>query len=477
MQDQILHTLEQISAVLWGPYVLIPLLVVTGAWLTFLLRGIQFRRLGYGLWLAFVVRKDNEGNGDISQFQSLMTALAATVGTGNIVGVATAIALGGPGALFWLWVMGLIGMATKYAEAVLAVKYRVIDERGEASGGAMYYLSLGFRHARIGRVLAVLFAFFTACAAFGIGNMVQANSIAAAMEQSFGVSPLVTGIVITIIAATIVLGGVRSVGRVSGVLVPVMILVYVATVLAILLLNLDRVPHALSVVIDGAFSSMAPVGGFVGATFAQAMRYGLARGIFSNEAGMGSGGIASAAAQTTEPVRQALVAMMQTFVDTVVVCGATGIAIILTGAWETGLKGVEVTQLAFNTGLHMALGSTFSAVGGYIVTFTLCMFAFSTIIGWGFYGEKGVEYLLGARAVYPYRIVFLMSTVLGAVAQLTLVWTFADVMNGLMALPNLVGLLALSTVVLAETRSHFARHPGKGKALRQAEERHTHTRA
>jgi AGCS family alanine or glycine:cation symporter len=475
LSDQILTVLERISRVLWGPYVLIPLLVATGVWLTFLLRGIQFRKLGYALWLGFVVRKDDEGSGDISQFQSLMTALAATVGTGNIVGVATAIALGGPGALFWLWVMGLIGMATKYAEAVLAVKYRVTDARGEAAGGAMYYLSLGLRHRRVGRVLSVLFAFFTACAAFGIGNMVQANSIALALEQSFGVSPLVTGIVLTIVAGAIVLGGVKSVGRVSGVVVPVMILVYVLTVLAIIVLNASQVPHAIAVVIDGAFTRTAPVGGFVGASVAQAMRYGLARGIFSNEAGMGSGGIASAAAQTTEPVRQALVAMTQTFIDTVVVCGATGIAIIITGAWQSGLQGVAMTQSAFSSGLsglvsvEHAFSSALGPFGSLVVTFSLCLFAFSTIIGWGYYGERGVEYLFGARAVLPYRVIYLLTTVIGATAQLALVWTFADVMNGLMALPNLVGLLALSTVVVAETRSYFGRHPGKGRTLRHAE--------
>jgi AGCS family alanine or glycine:cation symporter len=375
-----------------------------------------------------------------------MTALAATVGTGNIVGVATAIASGGPGALFWMWVTGLVGMATKYSEALLSVKFRTVDCRGEQAGGPMYYLSRGIRWPWLGKTLGVLFALFAAVAAFGIGNMVQSNSMADAIHQTFGIADWVTGLVIATAVALVVLGGIRSIGRFTGIFVPAMILLYIVGCGALLLLNAEHVPGAVATIFRDALTGTAAAGGFLGAGVAQAMRYGVARGIFSNESGLGSAGIAAAAAQTREPARQALVSMTQTFIDTLVVCSFTGIAIVATGAWDSGRDGAPLTQLAFTTGLP---GSS----GGIIVTVSLTLFAFSTILGWSYYGERSVEYLLGNRFVLPYRLLFVAATFVGAVRSLDFVWKFSDVMNGLMALPNLVGLLLLSGIIARETRT------------------------
>jgi AGCS family alanine or glycine:cation symporter len=449
VSEQALAIARQLSDFIWGPYLLIPLLLATGLFLTLRLRGVQFRELGHSLWLAFVVRREQGAEGDISHFQALMTALAATVGTGNIVGVATAIALGGPGAVFWMWMTGLVGMATKYAEALLSVRYRITDARGEQAGGPMYYLSRGIP-SRFGRVLGWLFAFFASVAAFGIGNMVQSNSVADALNTSFGIPLWVSGLVIAVLTGAVILGGIKSIGRFTELFVPVMIAAYMIGSGAVIALHIDRVPDAFRLIFSEAFSGTAAVGGFAGATLAAGIRYGVARGIFSNESGLGSAGIAAAAAQTRQPVVQALVSMTQTFIDTLVVCTFTAVAILSTGAWTLGLNGAALTQRAFRDGLP-------GNWGGWIVSISLAMFAYSTILGWSYYGEKSIEYILGVRAVLPYRVLFVVASFFGAIHSLDFVWTLSDVMNGLMALPNLIGLLMLSGVLATETREYLER--------------------
>jgi len=442
--------LDTASGFIWGPYCLIPLLLLTGLYLTIVLRGLQFRQLGPALHQALIVRREHGAEGDISHFAALMTAMAATVGTGNIVGVATAIGLGGPGALFWMWVTGLVGMATKYAEALLSVKYRVTNERGEQAGGPMYYLSEGIRWKPLGRTLGWLFALFTACAAFGIGNMVQSNSVADAIGGAFGVPTWVTGATIAVALAAVTLGGIRSIGGFTSLFVPFMIVIYVGACTIVLLFNFTAIPAAFALVFTDAFTGSSAAGGFLGATIAQAMRYGVARGIFSNESGLGSAGIAAAAAKTREPVRQAMVSMTQTFIDTLVVCTFTGIAIIASGAWSSGINGAALTQLAFSSAMP-------GPVGPAVVAICLAMFAFSTILGWSHYGSRGIEYIFGVRAILPYRLLFILAAFMGSIYTIDFVWLLSDVMNGLMALPNLVGLLLLSGVVAAETRSYFER--------------------
>jgi AGCS family alanine or glycine:cation symporter len=394
-----------------------------------------------------------------------MTALAATVGVGNIAGVATAIAAGGPGALFWMWITGLFGMATKYSEAVLGVKYREVDANGNMSGGPMFYLRNGVGGA-LGKALGFLFALFAAVAAFGIGNMVQSNSVADALRTSFGVPPLWTGLVIAVLAGAVILGGIKSIGRVTSLFVPVMILFYLIGGLVVLAINWRGLPNIALFVFSDAFSPTAAVGGFAGAAVRDAIRWGFARGIFSNESGLGTGGIAAAAAQSRMPATQALVSMTQTFIDTIVVCSITGFVIVATGAWTQadpatgrGLTGAPLTMAAFQSGLP-------GEWGHYIVSLGLALFAFSTILGWGYYGERAIEYLLGVRAILPYRIVFVVASFFGAYAMqlgtaeragFQLVWDFSDVMNGAMAIPNLIGLLLLSGVVTRETKAYLAR--------------------
>jgi AGCS family alanine or glycine:cation symporter len=432
----------KVGAFAWGPPMLI-FLVGTGLWLTICLRGLQFRKLWYSLWLALIKRKEDSNEpGDISHFQALMTALSATVGTGNIAGVATAIAAGGPGALFWMWITGLVGMATKYGEAVLAVKYRVKDKSGAMSGGPMYYIARGLGW----KWLGTCFAIFAAIAAFGIGNMVQSNSVADAVEATFHIPFYITGIVLMIFTALVVLGGIKNIGKVTGVLVPVMIVFYMLGALIILAMNIGAIPAALALIVKQAFSPAAASGGFLGAGVMMAIRMGVARGVFSNESGLGSAPIAAAAAQTKHPVTQALVSMTQTFIDTLIVCTLTGLVLIITGAWNSGKTGAELTTFAFQSGI---------TGGGYIVTIGLILFAYSTILGWCYYGEKSIEYLLGEKAVMPYRILFVMFVGVGAVAKLGFVWNLSDAFNGLMAIPNLIGLLMLSPVIIRETRDYF----------------------
>ena len=441
---------DQAAGFVWGPWLLVPLLLLTGLFLTLRLRGLQFHKVWHAFYLAFVVRREHGAKGDISHFQALMTALSATVGTGNIVGVATAIALGGPGALFWMWMTGLVGMATKYSEALLSDKYRVTNAAGRQCGGPMYYLSEAVPWRPLGRLLGALFALFTASAAFGIGNMVQSNAVADALDGAFGVPKSTSGIAIALLLAAVTLGGIKSIGRFTGVFVPVMIVVYMAAACLVLVLHAGAIPALVALIVRSAFTATAATGGFVGAGVAQAVRFGVARGIFSNESGLGSAGIAAAAAQTDQPVRQALVSMTQTFIDTLVVCTMTGLCLLATGAWQSGLDGAKLTQLAFQQGLP-------GNAGPAIVSICLAMFAFSTVIGWSYYGDRSIEYLFGSKVVPLYRILYVAAAYAGAVRSLNFVWTLSDLLNGLMALPNLVGLILLSGVIVRETRAYFAR--------------------
>lgn len=446
MQESLLEIVNAVSAQVWGPPMLV-LLVGTGLYLTFLLKGVQFRAIFHSLYLAFVKRKEEGAEGDISHFQALMTALAATVGTGNIAGVATAIASGGPGALFWMWMTGLVGMATKYSEALLAVKYRETDAGGRMRGGPMYYIANGLGWKWLGAVFAV----FASIAAFGIGNMTQSNSVAAVLESTFNVPTWITGLILMIATALVIIGGIKSIGRVTSVIVPAMIVLYMAAGIAAILINIDTLPAIIELVFAQAFTPTAAAGGFAGAMVREAVRFGVARGVFSNESGLGSAGIAAAAAQTRDPVTQALVSMTQTFIDTLIVCSITGFVIIGSGMWTSGETGAALTAVAFSKGLP-------GEFGAYIVALGLVLFAYSTVLGWSYYGEKSIVYLFGDKVAMPYRVVFCLFVGIGAVAQLDLVWAISDVMNGLMAVPNLIGLIFLSGVVAAETRRYFAKN-------------------
>jgi AGCS family alanine or glycine:cation symporter len=459
MSDGLTAWLEAVSGFIWGPFLLIPLLVGAGVYLTVLLRGLQFRELGPSLWLALVKRKEEGAEGDISHFQALMTALAATVGTGNIAGVATAIAAGGPGALFWMWITGLLGMATKYSEALLSVRYREVDENGHMSGGPMYFLSRGIPN-RFGAFLGGAFALFAAIAAFGIGNGVQSQEVATALEATFGFDPLATMIGLALLVALVILGGIRAIARFASALVPTMVVFYLIGAVVVLALNVEQIPRALGLVFESAFRPTAIGGGLLGASVASALRFGFARGIFSNESGLGSAGIAAAAAATREPVRQALVSMTQTFIDTLVVCTMTGLAILTAILADVDASGVADATARWGslTGSSLtvaAFAQSLPGFGAVIVSVGLALFAFSTLLGWSYYGEKSIQYLVGLRAVVPYRIVFAAMVVLGPMMFDTRVWLVSDITNGLMALPNLIGLLLLSGVIVAETRRYF----------------------
>jgi AGCS family alanine or glycine:cation symporter len=427
-----------LSGYVWGVPLLV-LLVGTGILLTVRLKVLQVFMLPHALYETFVKPKSNE-IGDISHFQALMVALAATIGTGNIIGVATAISVGGPGALFWMWITAAFGMATKYAEGVLAVKYRVQDEKGEMCGGPMYYIERGLNM----KWLGVLFAVFGSIAAFGIGNMVQANAVAGNLKETLNLNPHITGIILAVLTGLVILGGVKNIGRVSAVMVPFMAVVYVIGCLVILLRYAGDVPGALKMVFHDAFTGTAATGGFLGAALMLAIQKGVSRGVFSNESGMGSAPIAAAAAKTNEPCEQALVSMTGTFIDTIIVCTMTGLVLIVTGAWHSGLNVSALTKTAFDTGLP-------GNWGGFIVTFGIVFFAYSTIIGWAYYGEKCLEYLLGIKALLPYRLFYSALVLAGASVKLELVWNLADVLNGLMAVPNLIALVLLSGVVVSET--------------------------
>ncbi len=427
-----------INGFVWGPWML-TLLVGTGIFLTLRLGFLQFTTLPYALKLAFSpAQQDKKSKGDISHFQALMTALAATIGTGNIVGVATAVVLGGPGAVFWMWVTAIFGMATKYGEGVLAVKYRVTDEKGEMAGGPMYYIEKGLGQ----KWLAWLFAFFGAVAAFGIGNMVQANSVAGAIHDTFGIATWITGLILALLTAAVILGGIKSIGKATGVLVPFMAVFYVLAGLIIILSNFGKIPAAFGIIFSNAFNLQAGFGALIGST----VRYGVARGVFSNEAGLGSAPIAAAAAKTDHPCRQALVSMTGTFLDTIVVCSITGLTLVMAGLYP----GLEKTQAAALT--SRSFDAFFPGIGSLIVTIGLVLFAYSTVLGWSYYGEKCFYYLVGQRGITFYRVLFSIAVLVGATLKLGLVWDIADTLNGAMAIPNLIALLALSGVIVSETR-------------------------
>ena len=448
--EQLNNFFAAASGYVWGVPLLV-LLVGTGILLTVRLRGIQVTMLGHALRETFARSRENE-MGDISHFKALMIALAATIGTGNIIGVATAISVGGPGALFWMWVTAAVGMATKYGEGVLAVKYRVVDENGEMAGGPMYYLERGLGQ----KWLGVLFALFGAIASFGIGNMVQANAVSGNLKEVLGIDPLLTGVVLAVCTAAVIIGGVKKIGNVAAVMVPVMAVFYVCGCLAILVRFAGEVPGALALVLRDAFTGTAATGGFVGATVMLAIQKGVSRGVFSNESGLGSAPIAAAAAKTNEPCQQALVSMTGTVIDTIIVCTMTGLVLIVTGAWHSGTEVAALTKSAFDIGLP-------GNAGGFIVSFGIIFFAYSTILGWAYYGEKCMEYLAGVRAVLPYRLIYSVSVAVGATVKLDLVWNFADVMNGLMAIPNLIGLVGLSGVIVAETNRFLKETGGTGR--------------
>lgn len=435
--------LNEISALVWGPVMLCMLLGI-GVYLTLGLRFFTWRSLFQAVAILWRGRISNK-EGDITPFQALMTALSATIGTGNIAGVATAIALGGPGAVFWMWLTALFGMATKYAEALLAVKYREIDDQGQHVGGPMYYIKNGLNGSW--KWLAAAFAFFGTFAAFGIGNMVQANSVADAVESLFQVPSLYTAIALTVITAVVILGGIQRIAEVAAGLVPFMALAYIACALIIVGMHFQDIPQALALIVKSAFTETAAVGGFTGAVVWAAIRFGVARGIFSNEAGLGSAPIAHAAAKTNDPVQQGMIAMLGTFIDTILVCTITALVIILSGAWSSGENGAALSTLAFETGLP--------GIGSYVVVFGLVVFAFTTILGWSYYGERCAEYLLGTKIIWPYRVLWLCAIPLGAMSKLTLVWLVADILNGLMAIPNLIALALLSPVIFKMTYDHI----------------------
>ena len=437
--------LSAIDSFIWGAPLLI-LLSGTGLYLTLRLGFIQIRYLP--LALGYLFKKDKGGKGDVSSFAALCTALAATIGTGNIVGVATAVQAGGPGAIFWMWLVALLGMATKYAECLLAVKYRVRDKNGFMAGGPMYYIERGLGI----KWLAKLFALFGVMVAFfGIGTFPQVNAITYAMQDTFNVPVLVTAIIVTLLVGLIILGGVKRIATASSVIVPFMAILYVTTSLVIILLNIEKVPDAISLIIYSAFDPQAALGGAVGFTVMKAIQSGVARGIFSNESGLGSAPIAAAAAQTREPVRQGLISMTGTFLDTIIVCTMTGIVLVLTGAWNNPeLAGATVTNYAFAQGLGTSIGAT-------IVTVGLLFFAFTTILGWCYYGERCFVYLVGIRGVKLYRLAYIVLVGVGSFLHLNLIWIIADIVNGLMAFPNLIALIGLRKVVIEETKDYFQR--------------------
>ena len=443
--DTLLGLIKDLNSLVWGVPMLVAILG-TGLFLTVGLRFMPVLKTLEGFKRLWQGRKSTE-EGDISPFNALMTSLSATIGTGNIAGVATAIFIGGPGALFWMWCTALVGMATKYAEAVCAVKYREVDDLGNHVGGPMYYIKNGL--GQKWAWLAMAFAIFGAIAGFGIGNTIQANSVADAMHDSFKVPELITGIVLAIFVALVLIGGVKRIAQVAGKLVPFMATAYLLAGIIILLMNIAEIPAAVLLIVKSAFTPVAATGGFAGATILLAIQWGVARGIFSNEAGLGSAPIAHAAAKTNDPVRQGTIAMLGTFIDTIIICSITGLVIIITGVWTGGENGAVLSTTAFNTALP--------GVGGYVVTCGLIIFAFTTLLGWSYYGERCVEYIFGTKSIVPFRALWVIAIPIGAASDLKVTWLIADTLNALMALPNLIALCLLSPVIFKLTRDHFAK--------------------
>ncbi|MDG4500998.1 sodium:alanine symporter family protein [Streptococcus suis] len=441
-----LELFKAINNLVWGPPLLL-LLVGTGVYLTLRLGVFQIGKLPTAFRLIF--SSDQSGQGDVSSFAALCTALAATVGTGNIVGVATAITTGGPGALFWMWVAAFFGMATKYAEGFLAIKYRTKDANGQAAGGPMHYITLGM--GKNWKPLAVFFAISGVLVALlGIGTFSQVNSITASLETSFGLAPQLVSIVTAISIAFFIFGGIEKISDVSTKVVPFMAILYILASITVLAVHWDQLLPTLALVFKSAFTPAAAMGGFVGATVKEAIQRGIARGVFSNESGLGSAPIAAAAAKSDNPVEQGLISMTGTFIDTLIICSLTGLSILVTDQWTTeGLAGAPLTQAAFAT--------VFGNTGSIALTISLVLFAFTTILGWSYYGERCIEFLFGTKAILPYRLLFVAMVALGGFLKLDLIWTIADIVNGLMALPNLIALLALSPVIIKETRQYFAK--------------------
>lgn len=435
-----------INSFVWGPPMLL-LLVGTGIYLTLRTNFMSLGKLGYILknTLFKMFKKEQKGEGEVTAFQAVATALAATVGTGNVAGVATAIALGGPGAVFWMWFSAIFGMTTKFAEVVLSINFREKTPDGRFVGGPMYYIDKGLKM----KWLAYLFAAFGAIAAFGIGNMVQSNSVAASLEVTFGVNKLVTGIVLAVLTAIVIIGGIKRIGQVTELLVPFMAAFYILGGLVIIIMNISHVGEAFGLIFGNAFTGTAAIGGFAGSTMKIAMTKGIARGVFSNEAGLGSAPIAHAAATTDHPVRQGLWGVFEVFMDTIVICSITALSIMLTGAWRSGETGAALTTTAFNNGLP--------GLGGYIVSIGILLFAFSTLLGWAYYGERCAEYLFGPKINMPYRILWIPFVVIGSIGGLEMLWDLADTLNGLMAIPNLIGLLGLSGLVIKLTKEFYSK--------------------
>ena len=441
----ITESIKALNGIVWG----VPMLVLILGVGVYLMIGLKFMpivKIKHGFSRLWQGRKSEE-EGDISPFNALMTSLSATIGTGNIAGVATAIFLGGPGALFWMWCTALVGMATKYAEAVCAVRFRDTDETGMHVGGPMYYIKngLGKKWAWLG----VTFAAFGAIAGFGIGNTVQANSVADVMQSTFGISDAVTGLVLMVLASMVLIGGIRRIAEVAGKLVPLMAIAYVIAGIVALSMNFSEIPKAIALVFSHAFTPVAAQGGFAGAAVWAAIRFGVARGVFSNEAGLGSAPIAHAAAKTNDPVKQGTIAMLGTFIDTIILCSITGLVIITSGAWTSGETGAALSSAAFQSALP--------GVGQYIVAFGLAIFAFTTLLGWSYYGERCVQYLFGTKTVIPFRILWVLAIPVGAMANLEFIWLLADTLNALMAIPNLIALLLLSPVVFVLTKEYFSK--------------------
>lgn len=438
--------LSSIDGYIWGPPLLI-LLVGTGIFLTIRLGLLQVFKLPTALKLIF--SDDANGDGDISSFAALATALAATVGTGNIVGVATAIKLGGPGALFWMWVAAFFGMATKYAEGLLAIKYRVTDENGEKAGGPMYYITNGLGHQW--KWLAIIFSIFgTMVALLGSGTFTQVNSITDSLNNTVGISPKIISPILAVLVAIIIFGGIQSIAKVSEKLVPFMAGIYILAAIVVIIFHADNLIPSILLIFKSAFTGQAALGGFAGAGFMLAIQSGVARGVFSNESGLGSAPIAAAAARTNEPVEQGLISMTGTFIDTIIICTLTGLSIIVTNGWSTDLNGATLTQFAF--------GQVFGNIGQIALTISLVLFAFTTILGWSYYGERCFEFLFGSKSIVVYRVLYVIMIAIGGYISLETIWVLADIVNGLMAFPNLIALLGLSPIIISETKKYFNKH-------------------
>lgn len=438
-----LALIKNIDSILWGPPLII-LLVGTGIFLTIRLKLLQVAKLP--LAMKLITTAKNQGSGDISSFKALCVAMSATVGTGNIVGVATAVAAGGPGAIFWMWLAAFFGMATKYSEGLLAIKYRSKDKLGQVAGGPMYYIELGL--GKKYRPLAIIFAVFCVLVAFfGIGTFAQVNAIVQSVNISFGVPAYMTDIVLTVLVAAITLGGLKSIARAASAIVPFMAVLYFFTCLSIIVLHIGDIPAAVATIIESAFTGHAALGGFAGSTIMVAMQSGIARGVFSNESGLGSAPIAAAAAKTQWPAEQGLISMTGTFIDTIIICTMTGLTLVLTGVWYGDAAGAAMTNTAFSM--------DYGPVGGIFLTISLALFAFTTILGWNYYGERACQYLFGIKGILPYRLIFICLVASGAFLELEAIWVLADIVNGLMAIPNLIALIGLSGVIVAETKKYF----------------------